>query len=243
MANSLLYSVGFEGVNDKRDVRTVQQWLNRAGASPGLITDGLCGSNTIAAIRDFQSRFMQVPDGRVDPNGRTMRELLDSPSEPLPKPKTETIKPPDILSYWQGDSSRWSHEKKLESLNDEFRPKVIRVIDHLAQNGFKPKIYYAWRSVQVQAELFKKGNSKVRFSFHNAQFPDGRPNAYAVDIIDKRWAWEAAAAQNGFWGALGKFSEELGLVWGGSWQFKDYAHIQGLDNQQLGRIKRESGLA
>ncbi len=32
----------------------------------------------------------------------------------------------------------------------------------------------------------RRGVTKVRFSFHNALTPQGRPNAWAVDIVDER---------------------------------------------------------
>ena len=49
--------------------------LRDRGVDPGPI-DGDIGRKTIAAIREFQGSFMRRPDGRVDPNGRTFRELL-----------------------------------------------------------------------------------------------------------------------------------------------------------------------
>ena len=107
-----------------------------------------------------------------------------------------------------------------------------------------PKIVYAWRSVAVQQELVAQGRSRVRFSFHNAQKPDGTPNAYAVDIIDRRWAWSDAAMANGFWDALGKSAKQQGLFWGGDWRkFKDWAHVQLHSNKMLAQVRRESGLA
>lgn len=68
-------SVG-EGANNGRDdVALVQNLLADAGIDPGPV-DGLIGPKTIAAIRQFQARFLATPDGRVDPDGRTWRELL-----------------------------------------------------------------------------------------------------------------------------------------------------------------------
>lgn len=68
-------SVGSRGRNLEPDVRLVQTLLADQGVDPGGI-DGLIGRKTIAAIREFQRRFMRRPDGRVDPSGRTFRELL-----------------------------------------------------------------------------------------------------------------------------------------------------------------------
>jgi len=68
-------SVGKGGSNDRIDVEWVQKLLAENGVSPGEI-DGLSGPKTVAAIREFQARFMTTPDGRVDVDGRTWRELL-----------------------------------------------------------------------------------------------------------------------------------------------------------------------
>jgi len=74
-AQSIGGSVGKGGRNDPDDVELVQQLLADNGISPGQV-DGKVGPKTIAAIRKFQSRFLSNPDGRVDPDGRTFRELL-----------------------------------------------------------------------------------------------------------------------------------------------------------------------
>jgi peptidoglycan hydrolase-like protein with peptidoglycan-binding domain len=77
-------SVGQNGDNLQRDVRTIQQLLNRQDLAPlaKLVEDGRIGPNTIEAIRHFQTRYMNInsPDGRVDPEGNTMRKLNAGPS-------------------------------------------------------------------------------------------------------------------------------------------------------------------
>jgi len=114
------------------------------------------------------------------------------------------------VDYWSGDSARWPQDKKLESLDTSFRKKTRAVLKALEERGFQPKIFYGWRSVSVQQKLYEKGWTKVRFSFHNAQKPDGTPNSYAADIIDKRWGWKKEAEMNGFWAALGKEAKNKG---------------------------------
>ncbi|QZY28959.1 peptidoglycan-binding domain-containing protein [Nocardioides coralli] len=70
-------SVGAGGSNGAPDVRVVQDLLNRA-ADAGLDVDGACGSLTIGAITDYQQGFLRRPDGRVDPEGLTLRKLRDA---------------------------------------------------------------------------------------------------------------------------------------------------------------------
>jgi hypothetical protein len=227
-------SVGQGGRNFPDDVGKIQCLLNANGARPPLVVDKIVGPKTIRAIRNFQSGFMRTSDGRVDPGGRTLKNLNSS------GPRTVT---PDEKVQWSGDSARWSQSKKLASMNPNLRRKVKQVLAALAKRGFKPKVFFGWRSVAVQLQLVKKGRSTVKFSFHNAQKPDGTPNAYAADIIDSRWGWGPKAKSNGFWTALGEEAKNAGLYWGGDWtSFKDWAHVQLYPNSALGRVKRESGM-
>jgi len=230
MSITISHSVGRGGDNRKSDTRKIQKALNEVFPGALLEVDGDCGSLTIRRIERFQRRFVQKPDGRVDPGGKTLKRL--------------NAAVPSLQADWSGDSSKWPEERKLASLDSGFRSKTIRILNTLKAAGFKPKIYYAWRSVAVQRVLFDEGNSKVRFSFHNAQFKNGKPRAYAVDIIDKRWAWGATAADNGFWAALGQAAKDEELYWGGNWNsFKDYAHVQSFPNSKLAEIRRQSGVA
>jgi Putative peptidoglycan binding domain len=87
MAGAILKSVGSGGINRPEDVRTVQELINnnlkKMPSVRPLEVDGRIGSLTIAAIEEFQRRVvgMPLPDGRVDPGGRTLAALnLASPS-------------------------------------------------------------------------------------------------------------------------------------------------------------------
>ncbi|MGZ8218147.1 glycoside hydrolase family 19 protein [Methylomagnum sp.] len=76
-------SVGAGGVNSADDVKTIQVLLNlnldKTGPIDRLATDGAIGPNTINAIKEFQGRVVQManPDGRVDPNGGTLRKMRE----------------------------------------------------------------------------------------------------------------------------------------------------------------------
>lgn len=73
-------SVGRGGVNRADDVRTIQAALNDVKLQNGdvltlLAVDGIAGPLTNDAITDFQKTHTSVVDGRVDPNGPTLRAL------------------------------------------------------------------------------------------------------------------------------------------------------------------------
>ena len=131
----------------------------------------------------------------------------------------------------------------MQSMKPEFAVRVRLVLAALVVRGFQPKIFYGWRSVEVQARLYAQGNSKVRFSFHNAQKSDGTPMSLAADIIDSRYAWAIQAETSGFWKALGEEAKRQGLIWGGDWAgIRDWAHVQLVPNGMLAKVKAESGL-
>jgi hypothetical protein len=67
-------SVGEGGENRPDDVKLVQALLTAKHVDPGPI-DGKMKPATVVAIKAFQRRFAASPDGRVDVNGRTFREL------------------------------------------------------------------------------------------------------------------------------------------------------------------------
>jgi len=69
-------SVGAGGRNRSTDVRLIQSLLSQGGWHPGL-PDGICGRHTLSAILAFQRRFMQHPDGLIEPNRRTWHLLSD----------------------------------------------------------------------------------------------------------------------------------------------------------------------
>lgn len=77
-------SVGKGGINRSGDVKTVQGLLNQniGKLVPflPLPTSGICDQATVRLIEEFQRRAMSIPfpDGRVDPNGRTLKALGES---------------------------------------------------------------------------------------------------------------------------------------------------------------------
>lgn len=83
-------SVGRGGVNRLSDVQIVQNLINqnigRLTPLAPLAADGFAGVKTIVAIEEFQRRVMRIPmpDGRVDPAGRTLAALSGDGTTPRP---------------------------------------------------------------------------------------------------------------------------------------------------------------
>gem|GEM_PF-1763977 len=70
-------SVGKNGNNFVEDVLIVQKLLSNKTKPPyALLTlNGICNSEMVATIERFQQEFMQHPDGRIDPNGLSIKKL------------------------------------------------------------------------------------------------------------------------------------------------------------------------
>lgn len=68
--------------NASADVRIVQTLLRtvRPPLFAPLAVTGRADANTLNAIREYQRRFMSRPDGRIDPNGRTLMRLNWEPT-------------------------------------------------------------------------------------------------------------------------------------------------------------------
>lgn len=82
-------SVGRDGINSKPDVLLVQELLNLnhiPGITSPLTEDGLIGNQTIARIEAFQKEavLLAVPDGRVDPDGKTFIKLTTYRENAMP---------------------------------------------------------------------------------------------------------------------------------------------------------------
>ncbi len=97
-------SVGRGGSNSQDDVKTVQILLNLS-ANAALAEDGTIGPKTIAAIEAFQSKIgFTKPDGRVDPAGKTLKQLWKAMPTGLSERKLQGIMihatPANVARYY-----------------------------------------------------------------------------------------------------------------------------------------------
>lgn len=110
--------------------------------------------------------------------------------------------------------------RHLESLDPEFRERVVAVLEALRAEGWEPVIISGRRTTAQQKRIVAAGNSRTMNSLHLC----GR----AVDIADARHGWRGAARSPDFpfWEALGRASRAQGLIWGGDWKRPDIPHVQ-----------------
>jgi len=219
--------VGAGGTNRGGDVLQVQRGLNEAMPFDGvpLVIDGVCGPRTIDKIVLFQRRFMNHPDGRIDPLGATHRRI-------------NRIIPPE---GWRGTERSWKQSKKESSLHPALLTVWRRIKARLLEIGHRPIIHYGWRSIRCQADIYRRGLSNVKFSFHNVQKDDGTPISYAIDAVDERYYWGPLSGP--FFRDLGEQCDFENLYWGGHWRpSPDSAHLQLLPNYKLAELRKLAGL-
>ncbi|RYX80780.1 hypothetical protein EON83_27095 [bacterium] len=106
------------------------------------------------------------------------------------------------------------NKTNLAKMSPTVRAKVAAVISDDEANGYKPIIDNAvWRSKAEQYALYKKGYSKVTFSFHNASTPSGQADSLAADITDQRYGWTGLAPKR-FWMVQARSARVHGLYSG-----------------------------
>lgn len=76
------------------------------------------------------------------------------------------------------------NRERLAECFPAFAQRVEAVIHDLEEEGFRPRIQDAHRTIEDQLLAFQKGNSKVKFGFHNVTGANNKPEALAVDLID-----------------------------------------------------------
>ncbi|WP_018016445.1 peptidoglycan-binding domain-containing protein [Teredinibacter turnerae] len=177
MPKGIMRSVGKGAVNQHRDVKLIQIYLNLFitldTKRVKLTVDGKIGRNTISAIEHFQknSAGMNFPDGRVDPNGKTFRYLtlyLDeaeqnkieaSLNEPSSPPKAIASKDGRILAGLSNLVVTYNGVVASRQIVSDYSINVIRLA--LKESGMnKAVITSTLRTPEDQATIMLR-NAKI----------------------------------------------------------------------------------
>lgn len=110
-------SVGPGGQNSPVEVKIVQHllndWLSR-NAVPMLKVDGRVGPKTIGAISEFQKRNrLAIVDGRVNPNGPTIKKLVEMQFSGVYKDISSSPLAVDLLRFVRSDPSTTFDSKDM----------------------------------------------------------------------------------------------------------------------------------
>ena len=76
------------------------------------------------------------------------------------------------------------NKQRLTECFPKFARRVEAVIKDLEEQGFRPRIQDAHRSIEDQLKAFNGGFSKVKFGFHNITGSNGKAESLAVDLLD-----------------------------------------------------------
>ena len=176
----IMNTVGRQGANRQDDVRVIQGLLNnfarRLGA-PVLIVDGRAGDRTIATIKLFQQKVvnMALPNGQVEPGGLTWRSLIGSGA------RDASVNASRLLSgsaWWQANQGKYPNSADIGMLDGSFKLKV-------------DKFLLAMKSANLKVTVRSTRRSKVRaYLMHHSWkvakgllAPDKVPREPGCDIV------------------------------------------------------------
>lgn len=108
------------------------------------------------------------------------------------------------------------NEDRLLKVYHTMRPKFLAIIKDLEGKGWEPIIdAQVHRTPAQQAELKRKGNSSVSYSYHTVTGRNGEPESLAIDLTDARYGWDSPPD---YWLQLASSAEshgcETGIRWG-----------------------------
>lgn len=148
-------SVGRLGINARADVEVVQRCLNRVSFQPRLAKlgeDGKLGPMTQAAIERFQREIVRMarPDGRIDPNGRSMKVLV-AHGQPA-------VKGPSAISVHGVSAAKVvQYRADAQQVLSHYSKSVIKHL-MLLTGVDRVDISSTWRTPEKQAEIMYGDN-------------------------------------------------------------------------------------
>ena len=167
---SIKLSVGSKGRNKKVDVKVIQAALNLSKSAKFKLTkkltiDGKNGGKTIAAIELFQKSIVGLskPDGRVDPKGKTIREL----KKQLKKGITE-----DAMLAIMASGSKTKIKKYMPSFKKSMTKYKINTA--LRQAHFLAQVGHESHSFYYTEEIASGAAYENRKDLGNTQKGDGK---------------------------------------------------------------------
>lgn len=128
------------------------------------------------------------------------------------------------------------------SIND-LKPYVKylanRFLEECNKQNFPVKIYFTYRTIAEQNDLYAQGRTKPGKVVTNAKGGQSYHNyglAFdAAPLVNGDIDWDNEALFN----KMGKIGQSVGLEWGGSWKsFKDTPHFQWSGGLSIGDLQR-----
>ena len=163
-------SVGNGGQNNTDDVLTVQSLLNGAGIPIPVTgqTTGKEGDATVLAIFHYQKRKKLSYDGRVDPNGKTIRSLaqqanLTPPQPQPPQPKPQPQPPVPLPGDGALEAELATHPNCLTRYKTVQAYKIVR--DQVASWQSPKPVAYAADYIEEAIQQWNAADAEVQGYF------------------------------------------------------------------------------
>ena len=118
-------------------------------------------------------------------------------------------------------------EKNIETLKPEVQELARELIRRAAEQGICAKVIDGSRSYEEQNKLYAQGRTKPGKIVTKARGGQSWHNfglAFDVGIFDP--SGEHYYGESRAYNELGRIGKELGLQWGGDWDFEDPPHFQ-----------------
>jgi N-acetylmuramoyl-L-alanine amidase len=118
------------------DVKKLQELLNKAGANPKLVVDGVFGDATYKAVREFQTKHKLTVDGIVGNATMTKLKAVVAEIEAKAKAKTAVKAPQKLASNVYGVVTVLADKLNIREKAD-FNSRIVAV----AEKGDKFNVY------------------------------------------------------------------------------------------------------
>jgi peptidoglycan hydrolase-like protein with peptidoglycan-binding domain len=209
-------SVGSAGANVKADVLLVQELLNSVPPDEGgpdllLAEDGLIGPKTQAAINKFQRSVLPHPDGRIDPDGPTIKALAgvicDLPAIPpgrlglVARPNQVAGKPPTPATATGAVATQAIKDGKqiLKDLEPRIRSLRFKLTHQFpSTTAFCNKHFATGKSKVLPSEIDFINRLVGAIHFHVARF-----NVFGIQLIENVILFDPKDAVNNGWTVRG----------------------------------------
>jgi len=183
-------SVGAGGINNKNDVKFVQELLTLLATEDMrldmLTADGSCGKQTKTAIEKYQRHIVKLkkPDQRIDPNGRSEKVLLATVSGMNKSTVATTAK-----KYGLAKAGAQAHIAGPKHI--VYRTNARKVLSSYTENIVKLAMSYAGVNTCDISSTLRTFDDQTRIMYDNC---GAYPNATSVTALRSARGWGYAAA-------------------------------------------------
>lgn len=128
--------------------------------------------------------------------------------------------------------------RNIATLNPKVQPLARSLIEQAVAQGIHVKVISGHRTYEEQDEIYAQGRTKpgkIVTKARGGQSIHNLATAFDVGIFSsdgKKYLGESPD-----YARVGQIGKELGLTWGGDWEFVDPPHFQYTEGRSLAELK------